>query len=68
MVRTLLQRDITNISLFADANGRLWSFMPTVHDEALTTLCALAVVDFYQQLGFEAEPEGIRGMFWYPHR
>lgn len=45
MVRTLLQRDITNITLFADAN----------------------VVEFYQQLGFEAEPEGIRGMFWYPH-
>ncbi len=23
-----------------------------------------AVVDFYKQLGFEADPEGIRGMFW----
>jgi len=46
MVRTLLRRDITNISLFADGN----------------------VVDFYKQLGFQAEPEGIRGMFWYPHR
>lgn len=45
MVRTLLQRDITNITLFADAN----------------------VVKFYQELGFMAEPEGIRGMFWYPH-
>lgn len=45
MVRTLLQRDITNITLFADAN----------------------VVEFYQQLGFQAEPEGIRGMFWYPN-
>eukprot|EP00887_Chlorella_sp_A99_P000721 scaffold5.g721.t1 len=44
MVRTLLKRDITNITLFADAN----------------------VVDFYKQLGFEADPEGIRGMFWYP--
>lgn len=25
-----------------------------------------AVVDFYQNLGFEADPEGIKGMFWYP--
>jgi ribosomal protein S18 acetylase RimI-like enzyme len=24
------------------------------------------VVDFYQQLGFLADPEGIKGMFWYP--
>ena len=24
------------------------------------------VVDFYQQLGFNADPEGIKGMFWYP--
>eukprot|EP00891_Asterochloris_glomerata_P007843 jgi/Astpho2/7843/Aster-06130 len=44
MVRTLLRRDIGNITLFADAN----------------------VVDFYRQLGFEADPEGIKGMFWYP--
>ncbi|KAL5991370.1 putative acetyltransferase tap2 [Asimina triloba] len=24
------------------------------------------VVDFYRNLGFEADPEGIKGMFWYP--
>ena len=24
------------------------------------------VVDFYKQLGFMADPEGIKGMFWYP--
>ena len=42
MVRTLLAREITNITLFADAN----------------------VVDFYQQLGFEADPSNIKGMFW----
>ncbi|MBD2102238.1 GNAT family N-acetyltransferase [Leptolyngbya sp. FACHB-261] len=24
------------------------------------------VVDFYNQLGFVADPEGIKGMFWYP--
>ena len=24
------------------------------------------VVNFYQQLGFNADPEGIKGMFWYP--
>eukprot|EP00775_Hariotina_reticulata_P007735 gene7735-7934_t len=44
MVRSLLRRDITNITLFADSK----------------------VVDFYKQLGFEADPEGIKGMFWYP--
>eukprot|EP01026_Neomeris_dumetosa_P044669 TRINITY_DN3781_c0_g1_i3.p4 TRINITY_DN3781_c0_g1~~TRINITY_DN3781_c0_g1_i3.p4 ORF type:complete len:315 (+),score=32.77 TRINITY_DN3781_c0_g1_i3:1072-2016(+) len=44
MVRSLLARDIGNITLFADAK----------------------VVDFYKQLGFAADPEGIKGMFWYP--
>ncbi|PKA51146.1 putative acetyltransferase NSI [Apostasia shenzhenica] len=24
------------------------------------------VVDFYKNLGFEADPDGIKGMFWYP--
>lgn len=24
------------------------------------------VVDFYRQLGFVSDPEGIKGMFWYP--
>lgn len=24
------------------------------------------VVTFYQNLGFEADPDGIKGMFWYP--
>ncbi len=25
------------------------------------------VVDFYQHLGFNVDPEGIKGMFWYPN-
>jgi ribosomal protein S18 acetylase RimI-like enzyme len=25
------------------------------------------VVDFYKNLGFMSDPEGIKGMFWYPH-
>jgi ribosomal protein S18 acetylase RimI-like enzyme len=41
MVRSLLRRDITNITLFADAK----------------------VVDFYRQLGFESDPEGIKVSF-----
>ncbi|XP_058110750.1 histone acetyltransferase TAP1 [Magnolia sinica] len=44
LIRALLQRDIGNITLFADNQ----------------------VVDFYKNLGFEADPEGIKGMFWYP--
>lgn len=44
MVRTLLRKEITNISIFADKQ----------------------VVRFYQKLGFEADPDGIKGMFWYP--
>ncbi|KAI5326126.1 hypothetical protein L3X38_035200 [Prunus dulcis] len=44
LIRALLQRDIGNISLFADSQ----------------------VVEFYQNLGFETDPEGIKGMFWYP--
>ncbi|KAG4925404.1 hypothetical protein JHK87_050944 [Glycine soja] len=45
LIRTLLQRDIGNITLFADSQ----------------------VVEFYRNLGFEADPEGIKGMFWYPN-
>ncbi|XP_076893857.1 histone acetyltransferase TAP1-like [Bidens hawaiensis] len=44
LISALLQRDIGNISLFADSK----------------------VVEFYRNLGFEADPEGIKGMFWYP--
>ncbi|KAK1428098.1 hypothetical protein QVD17_16926 [Tagetes erecta] len=44
LIRALLQRDIGNISLFADSK----------------------VVEFYRNLGFEPDPEGIKGMFWYP--
>ncbi|EEF30562.1 N-acetyltransferase, putative [Ricinus communis] len=44
LIRALLQRDIGNITLFADSQ----------------------VVDFYRNLGFEPDPEGIKGMFWYP--
>ncbi|MEW5316378.1 MAG: hypothetical protein WDW38_007756 [Sanguina aurantia] len=42
MVRSLLRKDITNITLFADAK----------------------VVNFYRGMGFEADPQGIKGMFW----
>ncbi|TVU19870.1 hypothetical protein EJB05_36045 [Eragrostis curvula] len=44
VIRTLLQRDINNITLFADNK----------------------VIDFYKNLGFEVDPQGIKGMFWYP--
>ncbi|KAL2330500.1 hypothetical protein Fmac_018081 [Flemingia macrophylla] len=43
LIRALLQRDIGNITLFADSQ----------------------VVEFYRNLGFEADPEGIKGMFCY---
>lgn len=42
MVRSLLRRDITNITLFADSK----------------------VVEFYRQLGFESDPEGIKVSHW----
>ncbi|GAB4833142.1 Probable acetyltransferase tap2, variant 3 [Ancistrocladus abbreviatus] len=45
LIRALLQRDIGNITLFADGK----------------------VVEFYRNLGFEADPEGIKGMFWHPN-
>ncbi|CAI9097156.1 OLC1v1033515C1 [Oldenlandia corymbosa var. corymbosa] len=44
LIRSLLQRDIGNITLFADSQ----------------------VVEFYRNLGFTPDPEGIKGMFWYP--
>lgn len=44
MIRALLRRDISNITLFADSQ----------------------VVEFYRTLGFEPDPDGIKGMFWYP--
>lgn len=42
MIRSLLKRDISNITLFADAG----------------------VVDFYKRLGFDVDPDGIKGMFF----
>ncbi len=44
MIKRLRQEDISNITLFADAE----------------------VVQFYHRLGFVPDPEGIKGMFWYP--
>ena len=42
LVRSLLKRDISNITLYADAG----------------------VVSFYKRLGFDVDPEGIKGMFF----
>ena len=37
------------------------------HDISNVTLFAdPQVVEFYQRLGFVLDPEGIKGMFWYP--
>ncbi|KAK6778257.1 hypothetical protein RDI58_024975 [Solanum bulbocastanum] len=54
LIRTLLQRDIGNISLFADSKGT--KMRPG----------SQTFVEFYRNLGFEPDPEGIKGMFWYP--
>ncbi|WMV51727.1 hypothetical protein MTR67_045112 [Solanum verrucosum] len=54
LIRTLLQRDIGNISLFADSKGT------KMRPKSQT------FVEFYRNLGFEPDPEGIKGMFWYP--
>ncbi len=32
----------------------------------ITLFADAKVVDFYQRLGFVADPENIKGMFWYP--
>ncbi|CAM6016154.1 unnamed protein product [Sphagnum balticum] len=32
----------------------------------ITLFADAQVVDFYRGLGFESDPEGIKGMFWYP--
>jgi aralkylamine N-acetyltransferase len=32
----------------------------------ITLFADAKVVDFYKRMGFEADPEGIKGMFWYP--
>ncbi|PSP16178.1 MAG: GNAT family N-acetyltransferase [Cyanobacteria bacterium QS_8_64_29] len=34
----------------------------------ITLFADAHVVDFYRQLGFSPDPEGIKGMFWYPNR
>lgn len=44
VIRRLRREDISNITLFADAQ----------------------VIEFYRRLGFMLDPEGIKGMFWYP--
>lgn len=39
------------------------------HDISNITLFAdRGVVTFYERLGFTPDPEGIKGMFWYPNR
>jgi hypothetical protein len=88
VTRTLLKRDISNITLFADSAGnRLLLLMleccycgwgvtvaadllsanrwrrglqvtPAWHSSTLP-----AVVNFYGNLGYAADPEGIKGMF-----
>lgn len=32
----------------------------------ITLFADAKVTDFYKQMGFQADPEGIKGMFWYP--
>jgi aralkylamine N-acetyltransferase len=32
----------------------------------ITLFADAKVIDFYKRMGFEADPEGIKGMFWYP--
>ena len=64
MVRSLLRRDITNITLFADAQGGLLHGNVNNHELIATHIAdnqvLPAVVDFYRGLGFEADPEGIK--------
>ncbi|XP_010244574.1 PREDICTED: serotonin N-acetyltransferase 1, chloroplastic isoform X2 [Nelumbo nucifera] len=65
LIRALLQRDIGNITLFADSQGPIsleWKSLSLITSWPFS----IAVVDFYRNLGFEPDPEGIKGMFWYP--
>lgn len=32
----------------------------------ITLFADADVVNFYEKMGFEADPDGIKGMFWYP--
>jgi GNAT superfamily N-acetyltransferase len=32
----------------------------------ITLFADAKVVDFYKRMGFETDPDGIKGMFWYP--
>lgn len=34
----------------------------------ITLFADSQVIQFYDQMGFEADPDGIKGMFWYPGR
>ena len=34
----------------------------------ITLFADRGVVEFYERLGFMPDPEGIKGMFWYPSR
>ncbi|KAF9595857.1 hypothetical protein IFM89_005343 [Coptis chinensis] len=95
MIRALLQKDIGNITLFADSQGqfkftlvaRSYTFEDGVlvfqlgvtrvldlgfpganQCTVINFACSIviAVVEFYRNLGFQPDPEGIKGMFWYP--
>ena len=63
MVRTLLQRDITNITLFADANGMhaptidvngnpCWHVLHVMQQMCAERLCALQWWSFISSLAF----------------
>jgi Acetyltransferase (GNAT) family len=76
MVRSLLRRNIDNITLFADAQVYLSEAAsqcaPLLHqplrvpgndrlaNQALKHWLIVQVVDFYKGLGFEADPDGIK--------
>jgi hypothetical protein len=71
-VEALKAEQIGNICLFADTAGVFGS----LHACHASCVCkagiagssnrsgAVAVVGFYEQLGFKADPDGVRGMFW----
>uniref|UniRef100_A0A2P2MPH2 Acetyltransferase NSI isoform X2 n=1 Tax=Rhizophora mucronata TaxID=61149 RepID=A0A2P2MPH2_RHIMU len=51
---------LSKISIFVYA-ARFWVGVFTLFCNII-----FAVVEFYRNLGFEPDPEGIKGMFWYP--
>ncbi|KAG9155253.1 hypothetical protein Leryth_025558 [Lithospermum erythrorhizon] len=47
-------------------SSSLWELLENLSDPYFDCFTIYLIVEFYENLGFQPDPEGIKGMFWYP--